>query len=363
MDPGGVSELDVMKQFRAAYSRLCHDAVVHAVHWECWVAAMRNVIALFSVATEWAEATACLSMPGASPGQCADALVVLRQMRDSTTGMQRRLEHLVLELRSGVEARQRVALALLLRWCGREPREGDFGRYVWGEAIGAAAASGQRPREVADGGGRVDVAEPTGHAADAAGRAAKCSGSPVTRRAPRRARAAAGVLLWMGAGTKALALAPSARSTVPALGVAALADVLMRARGAVGWGPAGNLSGTLPSPWSPPPWLAPPLPSSSPPPPPPPEPAAGGRAAPKLVSEAQAVEELPPPEPPPKGRGAGRGMVGEEGRMVDEEGQMVDVERHGRRGGTWSMRRGAWSIKRMRGLHVQLWRESAMMLV
>ena len=209
MDPGGVLELDVMQNFRAAYSRLCHDAVVHAVHWECWVAAMRNVIGLFSVATEWAEATACLSMPGASPGQCADALVVLRQMRDSTTGMQRRLEHLVLELRSGVEAKQRVALVLLLRWCGREPREGDFGRYVWGEAIGAAAASGQRPREVADGSGRAEVAEPTGHAEDAAGRAAKCSYSPVAQRAPRRACAAAGVLLWMGAGTNALASAPS----------------------------------------------------------------------------------------------------------------------------------------------------------
>ena len=51
-----------------------------------------------------------------------------------------------------------------------------------------------------------------------------------------------------------------------------------------------------------------------------------------------------------EGRGAGRGMVGVEGRMVDEEGRMVDVAGHGRRG-------------RMRGLHVQLWGENAMMLV
>ena len=161
MDPGGVLELDVMQNFRAAYSRLCHDAVVHAVHWECWVAAMRNVIGLFLVVTEYAEKAACLTMPGASPEQCADALVVLRQMRDSTTEMQRRLEHLVLELRSGVEARQRVALALLLRWCGREPREGDYERYVWGVETGAAATSERRPRDAADGCGRADAAELT----------------------------------------------------------------------------------------------------------------------------------------------------------------------------------------------------------
>jgi len=267
---------------------------------------MRNVIGLFLVVTEYAEKAACLTMPGASPEQCADALVVLRQMRDSTTEMQRRLEHLVLELRSGVEARQRVALVLLLRWCGREPRECDFGRYVWGEAIGAAAASGQRPREVADGCGRAEVAEPTGRAEDAAGRAAKCSYSPVAQRAPRRACAAAGVLLWMGAGTNALASAPSARSMVPALGqLAAPADVLLRRVAATSLPPP-----WLPSPWPPPPLLAPPSPASSPPPPPL-EPAAGGRAAPKLVSEAQAVEELPPPEPPPKERGAGRGTVSE----------------------------------------------------
>ena len=383
--PGGVLELDVMQNFRAAYARLCHDVAVQALHWECWVAAIRNVIGLFAVATEYAERTTCLAMPVAAPEQCADALAVVRQMQASTAEMQRRLEHLVLELRSGVEAEQRSALDLLLRWCGREPREGDFERYVWGKEAGAAATSGQRPRDVATGGVRADAVEPTGRVEDAAGRAMERSDSPVAQRATWRAWAAASMLLLAGAWTEALACAPSARSAVPAFGAAAPAHVLLQTRGAAGLGAAGNVSGmlsraqvlvptpqlrgprqpfrrqaagvlpplspapaprpappplllvtppppplppspasllpppspappptSLPPPWPRPPWppppsLVPPSPSSSPPPPPPPEPEAGGRAAPKLVSEAQAVEELPPPEPPPKKRGASRG--------------------------------------------------------
>jgi len=239
-------ELDMMQKFRAAHTGLCHEVAVHALHWECWVAAMRNVIGLFSVTTEYTERATHLTMPGASLAQWTDALAVLRLMRASTAKMQRRLEYLVMELRSGVEARQRAALVLLLRWCGQEPREADYERYVWGVETGAAAASERRPRDTADGCGRADAAELTGHAENAVRRAAEYSDSPVAQRATRRACAAAGLLCVMGAGTKALASAPLARSTV----------------------------------------------SSPPPLPPLPEPAAGGRAAPKLVSKAQATDEL-----------------------------------------------------------------------
>ena len=51
MSPGGVLERDVMRNLRAAHTKLCHDANISASHWECWVAAARKIIALFYVCT------------------------------------------------------------------------------------------------------------------------------------------------------------------------------------------------------------------------------------------------------------------------------------------------------------------------
>ena len=55
MTPGGVLELDVMQNLRARHAKLCHDVNISALHWECWVAAIRKIIALSDVCTWYAE--------------------------------------------------------------------------------------------------------------------------------------------------------------------------------------------------------------------------------------------------------------------------------------------------------------------
>ena len=234
-----------MRQFRAAHARLCHDAAVNAVHWQCLVAGVRDVIALFTVVTEYAERATCVTMPGSSPERCRDAWAVVMQMRQTTAEMQRRLEQGVLAgLRSGGEMEQRAALTLLLRWCGMEPRTGDFSRYVWDRETAAAVHIGQQLQGVADSNGQVDAAEPAVRAQDEAGRVPERGGPLVTRRVTWRTRAAASMPLLGGARTLALVRAaslmatPAMPSTVPAHGPP------LPTRGADG-GPADKASGTL----------------------------------------------------------------------------------------------------------------------
>ena len=90
-----------------------------------------------------------------------------------------------------------------------------------------------------------------GHAEDGARDATERRQAPVAWRATWRACAVAGVLLLVGAGTQALfplVAMSAALSAVPALGagatVLAYAPLLLT-RGTAGWGPVGNVSGTL----------------------------------------------------------------------------------------------------------------------
>ena len=302
---------------------VCHDVNISALHWECWVAAMRKIIALFEVCTMYAEQSTriCGTLPGTSAEKAVEGMAVVRQMQTSTAEMQRQLERLVVGLRSGVEAEQRAALGLLLRGCGREPRAGDFERYRCKEA-GVAAPSGRRLQEVADACGRVDSAEPAGRVEDGTGRAVERRGSPVAQQVTWRACAVASVWLLVGAGTLALLRAaslmatPAMPSAVPAHGPLLRTAKLVSEAQAV---------------------------EELPPPEPPPkdqgagagapeatEPAAGDRGAHRLVSEAHAAVELPPPEPPPKKRALPRGrQLGVCGRCRSARGGRI------RRGVSW----------------------------
>ena len=216
-----------MKNLVACWEILCLDAQRNAQHWECWVATTRSIIALFTIGAEHTERTQALFHKLRSQEDIAAGAEMGRRIRQRLAEWLRQLDQeVVVGLRGGVEAEQRAALARLLRWGGREPREGDFERFVWSREAAANALSGQLRRDAAGDGRRVGAAAPIGCAEEGAGCPAARRDPPVARRAAWRACAAAGALLRAGAWTQVI------RGVLPP--AAAAGDVVTLAAGGSG---------------------------------------------------------------------------------------------------------------------------------
>ena len=216
-----------MKNLVACRKILCLDAQRNAQHWECWVATTRNIIGLFTIQAEGTERAQAHFDYLRSQEEIAAVAEMGRRTRQRLAEWLRQLDQeVVVGLRSGVEAEQRAALARLLRWGGREPREGDFERFVWCRKAAADALSGQLRRDAAGDGGRVGAAAPIGCAEEGAGCPAARRDPPVVRRAAWRACAAAGALLRAGAWIQVI------RGVLPP--AAAARDVVTLAAGGSG---------------------------------------------------------------------------------------------------------------------------------